>query len=180
MYGNAAARVCFGGAGPARSLLPADTPPTSLTPGHWQGRLRDLIAELLGPLRWSDRDLQQQQQPVGDAGLRAPGAGAAAHEPALASSLGGRWQPTILGYDKRKLLREVVLKEASKNRANQQLVAEVGCCCVQGHEHGDSVHRSIAVTVMGPAGMAGRALGAAPLCPRCRFPQRSKAADLTT
>ena len=34
------------------------------------------------------------------------------------------WQPTVLGLDKRALLRDEVLPAVSRNRANQRLVAE--------------------------------------------------------
>ncbi|KAG2438957.1 hypothetical protein HYH02_010749 [Chlamydomonas schloesseri] len=87
-----------------------------------ESRLRDLISELLGPLRWT---------PATHGGGRANASAAApasggSWEPALGSSVsGGRWAPVVLGFDKRRLLREVVLKEVARNRSYQQLVAEV-------------------------------------------------------
>ncbi len=74
-----------------------------------QVRLREVVEDLLGPLRWSP----------------------ATHQPTQHTSSAGRhhqrgWQPSILGIDKRQLLRQDVLKEMSRNRANQRLVQEVG------------------------------------------------------
>ncbi|KAG2500684.1 hypothetical protein HYH03_001450 [Edaphochlamys debaryana] len=105
-----------------------------------ESRLRELIAELMGPLRWSPgthapapasattfgRTASALALAAAPAASSAPApASAAASEPGLGSCVTGRWQPSMLGLDKRRLLREVVLKEVSKNRACQQLVAEV-------------------------------------------------------
>jgi hypothetical protein len=56
-----------------------------------------VFAELLGPLRYA-------------ADSHAPGAGA--------------WAPLVLGVEKRGLLQEV-LRDVSRNRANQRLVNEM-------------------------------------------------------
>ncbi|EFJ49808.1 hypothetical protein VOLCADRAFT_117135, partial [Volvox carteri f. nagariensis] len=85
-------------------------------------RLRDLISELMGPLRFGSAT---HAGPGPGLAGQSRGAAAAAFEPPLASSVVGRWQPSILGFDKRRLLREVVLKEVAKNRTYQQLVSEV-------------------------------------------------------
>ncbi|KAG2443703.1 hypothetical protein HXX76_002051 [Chlamydomonas incerta] len=100
-----------------------------------ESRLRDLISELLGPLRWTPAT---HAAAAAAGGSRGGGANASASasaaaaasggswEPALGSSVaGGRWAPVVLGFDKRRLLREVVLKEVARNRSYQQLVAEV-------------------------------------------------------
>ncbi|KXZ49330.1 hypothetical protein GPECTOR_22g924 [Gonium pectorale] len=75
-------------------------------------RLRDLISELLGP----------RAPPP-----RRPASGAAGEPPPLGTSVAGAgsWSPVILGLDKRRILREVVLREVAKNRAYQLLVSEV-------------------------------------------------------
>ncbi|GLC49216.1 hypothetical protein PLESTB_000195200 [Pleodorina starrii] len=103
-----------------------------------EARLRDLISEFLGPLRWGAATHHSTGRGAaaaaggggsgfagGSSGSGGSGSGASCWEPPLASSVVGRWQPVILGYDKRRLLREVVLKEVAKNRTYQQLVAEV-------------------------------------------------------
>lgn len=63
-----------------------------------QARLREVLDELLGPLRWS----------------------AATHgaDPAA-------WQPTVLGINKRDFLQQEVLTEIRRVRANAQLAADV-------------------------------------------------------
>ncbi|GLI61960.1 hypothetical protein VaNZ11_004523 [Volvox africanus] len=91
-----------------------------------ESRLRDLISELMGPLRYgSTTHAAAAGAPGPNGGLTGQGRGAGASEPPLASSVVGRWQPSILGFDKRRLLREVVLKEVARNRNYQHLVTEV-------------------------------------------------------
>ena len=77
--------------------------------GHarFQVRLREVVEELLGPLRWS----------------------ATTHQVASGAGAQRGWQPCILGLDKRQLLRQDVLKEMSRNRSNQRLVQEVRVLC---------------------------------------------------
>jgi hypothetical protein len=60
-----------------------------------EGRLRELLGELLGPLR---------------------GGSAAGQE--------GGWQPQVLGLDKRSFLRNEVLREVGRTRQHQRLVNE--------------------------------------------------------
>mmetsp|Transcript_2658 Transcript_2658/g.5883 ORF Transcript_2658/g.5883 Transcript_2658/m.5883 type:complete len:575 (+) Transcript_2658:976-2700(+) len=62
-------------------------------------RLREVVLDLLGPLRYS----------------------ATTHH----AQAGRGWEPVFLGIDKRQLLKREVLKELSKNRANHKLVQEV-------------------------------------------------------
>lgn len=100
-------------------------------------RLRELCAELLGPARSSGTAAAASpdtpaggaaaaasaaQQPAGAAGDAAggpPGNGGGG-----GSGQPGRWQPAVLGIDKRELLRREVLRDIGRNRANQRLVNE--------------------------------------------------------
>ncbi|GIL75426.1 hypothetical protein Vretimale_8060 [Volvox reticuliferus] len=91
-----------------------------------ESRLRDIISELMGPLRYdSTTHAAAGGGPGTSGGLTGQARGLGTSEPPLASSVVGRWQPSILGFDKRRLLREVVLKEVARNRNYQQLVSEV-------------------------------------------------------
>lgn len=81
-------------------------------------RLREVVDELMGPLRWTP-----------DSHTAAPAA-TATSRPASSSITGGNaggsgWQPHVLGIDKRRLLRSDVLRVINHNRANQRLVQEV-------------------------------------------------------
>jgi len=78
-------------------------------PPQPQGRLREVVEDLMGPLRWSP-------ETHGGGG---EGAAAAAAPDADA------WQPAVLGIDKRGFLRHEVLAEVSRARSSQRLAAEI-------------------------------------------------------
>lgn len=83
------------------------------TGGAEESRLREVCFDLLGPPRYS------------------------AESHALSACA---WSPDVLGLDKRELLQEV-LREVSRNRANQRLVNEVTdiLAGVQQHDQGGSL-----------------------------------------
>ncbi len=89
-------------------------------------RLRELCSDLLGPVRSSGdgatetSDQWQPQVSHPDCASRACLTAKVASRDAASSTCG----PQVLGLDKRKLLREEVLRDISRNRSNQRLVNE--------------------------------------------------------
>lgn len=90
-------------------------------------RLRELCSELLGPPRASGAGKASASAAAGtsvqhDGGAASGADGAAGQRQQDAAA--GVWQPTVLGIDKRELLRKEVLRDIGRNRANQRLVNE--------------------------------------------------------
>lgn len=75
-----------------------------------EGRLREVVYELLGPLRYD----------------------AESHSPSDCA-----WAPLVLGIEKRGLLQEV-LRDVSRNRANQRLVNELNDILAGLHDIGSA------------------------------------------
>jgi protein HIRA/HIR1 len=104
---------------PLRShLLPGGKSVCSIVGDVWlwavgeadEVRLRELCQELLGPsyVGSSSETSHGEQEP-----LTTQRGGSAAE-----------WLPHVLGLDKRRLLREEVLRDMGRNRSNQRLVSE--------------------------------------------------------
>lgn len=93
-----------------------------------EGRLRELCEELLGPVRRSAPAAGAGSDGGRPASVPAPDSAGPAMAAAGAATGPGAVEgvlPTdIPGLDRRKLLREDVLREMSRNRRNQRLVSE--------------------------------------------------------
>ena len=94
-------------------------PPRARALTHAQGRLREVVEDLMGPLRWSP-------ETHGGSGGSGGGEGSgSATAVAAAAADGDAWQPTVMGIDKRGFLRHEVLAEVSRARSSQRLAAEI-------------------------------------------------------
>ena len=97
-----------------------------------EGRLRELCEELLGPVRRSSAPPASAAGGEGGGGAAPPSApddmqpaaAAATASPAGAGTGVGTPAAALPGLDGRALLREDVLREMSRDRANQRLVSE--------------------------------------------------------
>lgn len=88
-------------------------------------RLREVCTELLGPLHHGGAPPLLQGSPsTATAGAPAGATASTGGERAAELQRQHGWQPTVLGLDKRALLRGELLRDIGRNRANQRLVNE--------------------------------------------------------